>query len=122
MSERTDRKVMNTLERLRAESMNPAQTNRQLIVDAHEEIRILRDEVARAHARSIEMRLRFEGRWERLKDASLEAMNQLTQCRSHHDTQTGQGDSAEMWKHVTGACKTLYECIKNEVDLSGGAS
>lgn len=108
------RRPLNTMERLRAESMNPAQTNRQLVVDAHEEIRILKEEVIRAHARSLEARIKHEGGWRRMKDASIEALGILTECKDHYDTQTHKGDPHELWSRVTKACSVMYECLKLE--------
>lgn len=102
------------MERLRAESMNPAQANRQLIVDAHEEIRILKDEVIRAHARCLEARIKNEVGWRRMKDASMQALSTLAECKEHYDAELHKGDSHELWTRVTKACSIMYECLKLE--------
>ena len=105
------RRPLTVMERLRAESMNTSQPNRQLIVDAFEEIRMLNDECIKAHARSVEARLKWEGRWMRLKDASIRAVEMLTECRDHYDMGTSRGDAQEMWGKVTNACNIMYECM-----------
>jgi hypothetical protein len=102
------------MERLRAESMNPAQQNRQLIVDAHEEIRMLKDEVVRALARSVESRLKHEGGYIRMRDASVQALAALAECKEHYDPDLHKGDPHEMWSKVTRACSIMYECMKLE--------
>lgn len=113
---------LNIMERLRAESMNPAQQNRQLVVDAHEEIRMLKDEVIRALARSVEARLRHEGGYVRIKDASVQALAVLAECKEHYDPDLHKGDPHEMWTRVTKACSIMYECLKLEgVDMGGSS-
>jgi hypothetical protein len=105
---------LNIMERLRAESMNPAQQNRQLIIDAHEEIRILKDEVIRALARSVESRLKHEGGYIRMKDASVQALTTLAECKDHYNPNSNEGNPHEMWSRVTRACSIMYECMKLE--------
>jgi len=102
------------LDKLRAELMNPHQHNRQLIHEAHEEIRILRDEVVRAHVRAIDARTKFEGRFERLKDASVRALTTLAKSSEHYDKSLSKGDPHELWALVTDACKILYGYMEDE--------
>lgn len=108
------RRPLTTMERLRAESMNPAQQNRQLIIDAHEEIRILKEEVIRAHARCVEARIKNEVGWRRMKDASMQALSTLAECKEHYDAELHKGDPHELWTRVTKACSIMYECLKIE--------
>jgi len=109
-----DRAKTHILDRLRAELMNPHQHNRQLLQEAHEEIRILRDEVVRACARAIDARTKFEGRFERLKDASFRALITLAKASEHYDKSLSKGDPHELWALVTEACKILYGYMEDE--------
>jgi hypothetical protein len=104
----------NIIDRLRAELMNPHQHNRQLIHEAHEEIKILRDEVVKAHVRSIDARTKFEGRFERLKDASIRALTTLAKASEHYDKSLSKGDPHELWALVTEACKIIYRHMDDE--------
>ena len=108
------RRPLNIMERLRAETMNPAQQNRQLIADAHEEIRMLKEEVIRALARSVEFRLKHEGGYIRMKDASVQALAALAECKDHYEPELHRVDPHEMWSRVTRACSIMYECMKLE--------
>ena len=94
--------------------MNPHQHNRQLIHEAHEEIKILRDEVVKAHVRSIDARTKFEGRFERLKDASIRALTTLAKASEHYDKSLSKGDPHELWALVTEACKIIYRHMDDE--------
>jgi len=104
----------NIIDKLQAELMNPHQHNRQLILEAHEEIRILRDEVMRAYMRTIDARTNFEGRFERLKDASVRTLTTLAKASEHYDKSLSKGDPHELWALVTDACKILYGYMEDE--------